>query len=238
MTVAEIPATQRAARTIAHIEPLFKFDDKIAPAHTALLVIDMQNDFMADGGMADREGWDSAMIRDMAGRLPEFCDVARRAGVLVVFVRNLYTSDRNFYLSDVWLEQAARVRSGSYTTHSVCASGAWGAEFYGNIHPEAADVIVTKHRFNAFHNTDLDTILRTNCIRTLVFSGCVTNVCVESTARDGFMRDYYVVVTSDGTGAYSEDAHKATLSNIDKFFGQVATIADICSVWSRAARAA
>jgi len=102
----------------------------------------------------------------------------------------------------------------------------------------SGDVVVTKHRFNAFHNTDLDTILRANGIRSLVFSGCVSNVCVESTARDAFMRDYYVIVTSDGTAAYTAESHNATLSNIDKYFGEVSTIADVCAIWQRCTKSA
>ena len=135
-------------------------------------------------------------------------------------------------------EQAARMRKGSYTEYPVCGTGTWGAEFYGNIRPAEHDVVVTKHRFNAFHNTDLDTILRANGIRSLVFSGCVSNVCVESTARDAFMRDYYVIVTSDGTAAYTAESHNATLSNIDKYFGEVSTIADVCAIWQRCTKSA
>jgi ureidoacrylate peracid hydrolase len=231
--MSETTDTRNAARAIAHVEPLLDFDAKVAPTHTALLVIDMQNDFCADGGMATREGFDVTSVREMAARLPDFCAAARVAGVLVIFVRNLYTTEKNFYLSDAWLEQAARVRKGSYTLRGVCAAGHWGGEFYGNIRPEASDVVVTKHRFNAFHNTDLETILRSNGIRTLVFSGCLTNVCVETTARDAFMRDYYVVVTSDGTGSYLEADHRGSLFNIERFFGQVVNIADVCSAWAR-----
>ena len=216
------------------VEVLKSLNERIDPAHTALIVVDMQNDFCADGGMATREGFDVTPVREMAGRLPDFCAAAREAGVLVIFVRNLYTTEKNFYLSDAWLEQAARVRKGSYTLQGVCAAGHWGGEFYGNIRPESGDVVVTKHRFNAFHNTDLETILRSHGIRTLVFSGCLTNVCVETTARDAFMRDYYVVVTSDGTGAYLESDHNGTLFNISRFFGQVASIADVSSSWARA----
>jgi nicotinamidase-related amidase len=85
----------------------------------------MQNDFAAEGGMSDREGLDCSMIREMAMRLPKLCDAARRASVLLVFVRNLYSTERNFYLSDVWLEQAARMRKGSYTEYPVCGTGTW-----------------------------------------------------------------------------------------------------------------
>lgn len=223
---------EAAARAIAHGEPLFDFADKVAPAHTAVLVIDMQNDFCAKGGMADREGFDITPVSEMAGRLPGFLDKARKAGVLVIFVRNVYSTEKNFYLSNAWLEQAARVRKGSYTLHPVCEADRWGGAFYDNLRPEKTDPIVTKHRFNAFHNTDLDGILRANAIRTLVFTGCMTNVCVETTARDAFMRDYYVVVASDGTGTYVNSDHEASLQNIDRFFGEVTTITKLDRVWA------
>lgn len=223
---------REAARAIAHGDPFFDFADKVAPAHTAVLVIDMQNDFCAKGGMADREGFDVTPVSEMAARLPGFLNEARAAGVLVIFVRNLYSTERNFYLSDAWLEQAARVRKGSYTLHPVCGADHWGGAFFDNLRPEDSDPVVTKHRFNAFHNTDLECILRVNAIRTLVFTGCMTNVCVETTARDAFMRDYYVVVPSDATGTYVNADHEASLRNIERFFGQVTTIAEVQNVWA------
>ena len=66
------------------------------------------------------------------------------------------------YLSDSWLEQAARTRKGSYTRREVCALGSWEGDFYGDIHPEPGEPIVTKHRYSAFYNTDLDLILRSH----------------------------------------------------------------------------
>lgn len=229
--MTESARIQEAARAIAHKQPLFNFAEKVRPAHTAVLVIDMQNDFCAKGGMADREGFDVTPVSEMAARLPDFLNKARAAGALVVFVRNLYSTEHNFYLSDAWLEQAARVRKGSYTLHQVCGTDHWGGEFYGNLRPETTDPVVTKHRFNAFHNTDLESILRIHAIRTLVFAGCMTNVCVETTARDAFMRDYYVVVPSDATATYVDADHEASLRNIERFFGQVTTIAETQNAW-------
>jgi len=222
---------RNAARAIAHGEPLFDFADKLAPAHTAVLVIDMQNDFCAKGGMADREGFDVTPVSEMAGRLPLFLEKARAAGVLVIFVRNLYSTERNFYLSPAWLEQAARARKGSYTLYPVCGADHWGGAFYDKLRPAETDPVVTKHRFNAFQNTDLECILRANAICTLILTGCMTNVCVETTARDAFMRDYYVVVPSDGTATYINADHEASLRNIDRFFGQVTTIDELDNVW-------
>ncbi len=219
------------ASRIAHVEPLSTLERKVRPEHTALLVIDVQNDFCAEDGIMAEEGFDVSQARAMAARLPAILSAARAAGVLVVFVRNVYSSEHNFYLSDAWLEQASRRREGSYTRRPVCREGSWEGDFYGDVRPEPGDPVVTKHRFNAFRNTDLDTILRAHGVRTIVMTGVATNVCVETTARDGFMRDYYVVFTDDGTAAYAEEDHRATLRNIDRFFGQVVRLADLRAIW-------
>lgn len=225
--------TYDAAAELAHIPPLTSLEGKVTAPNAALLVIDMQNDFCAEGGMGNREGFDISAVQAMAARLPGFLDKARAASVPVIFVRNLYSTEANRYLSDSWLEQAARMRKGSYTLTPVCGEDDWGGEFYGNIRPQQDDHIVTKHRFNAFQDTDLDLILRTRGIRSLIFTGCLTNVCVETTARDAFMRDYYVVVTSNGTAAYADADHDMTLSNISRFFGEVAQLGDIERVWAQ-----
>ncbi len=219
------------ATRIAHVEPLATLERKLFPAHTALILIDVQNDFCAPEGIMAQEGLDITEAQAMADRLPPLIATARSAGALVVFVKNVYSSDHNFYLSDAWLEQASRAREGSYTRRPVCREGSWEGDFYGDVRPEPQDPVVIKHRFNAFHNTDLDTILRAHGVRTLVFAGVASNVCVESTARDGFMRDYYVVFLSDGTASYTDEDHAATLRNIDRYFGQVASIADLRAVW-------
>lgn len=219
------------ASGIAHVEPLDSLEKKVRPNHTALIVIDVQNDFCDDQGVMAQEGFDVSEAQAMANRLPAILSAARSAGVLVVFVRNVYSTEHNYYLSDTWLEQASRMREGSYTRRPVCQDGTWEGDFYGEVRPEPGDPIVTKHRFNAFRNTDLDTILRAHGIRTIVMTGVATNVCVETTARDGFMRDFYVVFTDDGTAAYAEEDHQATLRNIDRFFGQVVQLADLQAIW-------
>jgi hypothetical protein len=91
-------------------------EKKLRPDHTALVVIDVQNDFCAGQGMMAAEGFDMTFVQSMATRLPEMLDRARAANVFVVFVRNIYNASPNLYLSDVWLEQAARKREGSYVT--------------------------------------------------------------------------------------------------------------------------
>jgi ureidoacrylate peracid hydrolase len=225
------------AARLAHVRPLVGIPEKVAPRHTALIIVDMQNDFIASEGIIAREGRDVSQAQVMAQELPKLLKAARDAGVFVVFVRNVYTTDNNFYLSDVWLEQAARKRKGGYTRIPVCAENSWSGDFYGEVRPLPGEPIVTKHRYSAFYNSDLDTILRANGIRTVVLTGVVTNVCVETTAREAFVRDYYVAVVKDGTAAYSAADHEMTLSNIDRFFGEVTSIAELQSLWPARNRA-
>ena len=206
--------------------------EKVNPAHCALIVIDIQNDFCAPGGTVDREGGDTSRVREMLPTLQSLIEAARKVGVLVIFVRNAYSTEENWYLSDVWLEQASRRRNGeALTKWDSCAPGSWQADFYDPIRPLPSEPIVTKHRYNAFHQTDLDLILRGHGIRTIITSGISSNICVESTARDGFMRDYYVVFPSDATAAYTEQAHAATLRVINSHFGEVVPTAQIAEAW-------
>jgi ureidoacrylate peracid hydrolase len=221
------------AAKLAHVKPIGTLEDKVRPGRSALIVIDMQNDFCAAGGMMDREGLDLTDVQKMADRLPAFIQAARAAGVLVVFVRNVYSTANNIYLSDSWLEQASRKRQGSYTRREVCAEDSWEGDFYGDIRPLPSEPVVTKHRYSAFYNTDLDTVLRANGVRSIVLTGVATNVCVETTAREGFVRDYYVVMVKDGVATYSDEDQQATLRNIDRFFGEVAAMAEIEAIWQK-----
>lgn len=120
---------------------------------------------------------------------------------------------------------------GGYTSIPVCADGSWESDYYGDVRPQEGDLVVTKHRYSAFHNTNVDTILGTNHIRTVVVTGVSTDVCVETAVRDGFNRDYHVFVAEDGSADYSQDVHETTLKRIDRFFGEVTTIQDLTAIW-------
>lgn len=223
----------RAGR-VAHIRPLGTLEEKVEPRHTALVIVDMQNDFCAAGGLVDKAGRDITELQKVGARLPAFIAAAREAGNLIVFVRCVYSSDNNHYLSDVFLEQAARQRAGAGTQYPMCQEGTWNGEFYGDVKPQAGDVVVSKHRYSAFHNTDLDLILRSHGVRTVVLTGVLTNVCVETTAREAFVRDYYVVLVEDGTASCQPEDHAMTLRNIERFFGVVSSIKALSAVWKAA----
>jgi ureidoacrylate peracid hydrolase len=216
-----------------HGEVLADLESKIQPPHTALVIIDMQNDFCEVGGLMADEGVDLQPVQEMAKQVMTVLDAARRVGVLVVFVRNVYSTESNWYLSDPWLEVASRRYSGeSYTQRDACPPDSWKADFYGDVRPLPSDPVVTKHRYSAFYSTDLDLILRNHGIRTVVMVGVATNVCVETSVREAFVRDYYVVVPHDATAAYSPDAYEASLRNVAMHFGQVVAAEDILTAWS------
>jgi ureidoacrylate peracid hydrolase len=232
--MSDIDDRYAAAGALSHRPLLRGLAQKLSPKHSALVVIDMQNDFLAEGGVMAREGADVAYAQGATGKVLELIEGARRAGVLVVFVRNVYSTATNRYLSDVWLEQAARRRPGGYTLIPMCEEGAWGGEFYGDIQPKAGEPVIIKHRYSGFLNTELDTILRAHDIRSLVFAGVSTNCCVESTAREAFMRDFYVVVSDDATGGYSKAQHDTALATLEMLFGEVASTGVICDLWAAA----
>jgi ureidoacrylate peracid hydrolase len=206
--------------------------DKVRPQHCAILIVDVQNDFCAEGGAMHREGRDLTLVKKMVPRLAQFVTAARAVKVPLVWIRNVYNTGPNWYLSEPWLEQAERRRKGAYLTIPVCEPNAWNGDFY-EIKPLPEEVIVTKHRYGAFESTDLDLVLRSQGIRTVIMTGVATNVCVETTARQAFLRDYYVVFTSDCTATYSQAEHDAALHNIDMFFGQVVGAAKIQECWQQ-----
>jgi ureidoacrylate peracid hydrolase len=199
--------------------------EKVDPRWAALLIVDMQNDYLADQGVLGREGRDLSYCRAIVDPVAGLIRAARRSGVAVVFIRNWHSAASD---SDVWLEASNRRHPGGLRS---AEAGTWGAEWYPPLLPEPNDLQIKKTRYDAFINTDLDEQLRARGIRSVVICGTTTNVCVESTARAAHMRDYYLVVPADGCGAPDPDLHRNTLINIDRQFGVVAQISDLLEIW-------
>lgn len=206
--------------------------EKVAPEHTALIVVDYQNDFVAEGGALDKSGKSPQDLAAIHDRITEATELARRAGARVVFLRCEYSTPDDRFLSRVFLDQARRRLDGLYHEIPVCEPGSWGAEFFGDVQPEDDDLVVTKHRFGGFDGTDLDMVLRTNGIQTLVFTGVVTHVCVESTVREAFFHDYFNVVLRDVVAGYREELHNHSLEVIDWGFGEVVTLDELREAWA------
>lgn len=195
----------------------------IEPSRTAVIVVDVQNDFCAPEGAAGKAGRNLDACAAMIAPLQRLLDGARSYGASVVFIQTIHTR---------WTDSEAWVQRGSGRDRKEnCREGTWGAEFFG-VAPRADEPVVVKHRYSAFLNTRLDSILRTLRIETLIVTGVATNVCVESTAREGFMRDYHIVFVDDCSAAYKAAAHAATLDNIRDHFGVVATSDEILKAWA------
>ncbi|MGH8914943.1 MAG: cysteine hydrolase [Acidimicrobiia bacterium] len=210
--------------------------EKVRPEQAAVLVVDYQNDFVASGGAFDKVGMFSDKLAYLHDRIIETIDAARRVGARVVFLRCEYNTPDNRYLSEVFLDQTRRNFKGLYHEVPVCVPDSWGSEFYGDAKPIEGDIVITKHRFGGFSGTNLDQILRTNAIRTLIYTGVVTHVCVESTVREAFFRDYYNIVLSDVVGGYNDLFHETSLKVIDWGFGEVIDLAALNEAWSRQPR--
>ena len=197
----------------------------MTPDACALIVIDVQNDYCDDQGTFGKLGFHLGAVQAAAERIVHLVEVARRAGVPVVWVKTHHDRSTN---SRNWLSR--RTRAGL----EICATDSWGAEFY-RAKPAADEIVVVKHRYSAFVGSKLEVVLRTLARPTLVFCGVTTNVCVESTLRDAFMRDYDTVLAEDCAAAFSEREHDGAVHNVRTYFGRVADSATIAGLWATSA---
>jgi len=208
------------------VELLSTLAQVAAPAHTALLVIDMQNDFCAVGGYIEK-----AVKADVSGcpavadSISAAVDAARAAGVTVVWVQANY--EPRFLAAPMLARNAAR----GLADVVCCEGGSWGFDFY-RVKPREGEHFVEKHCFDAFHDTPLDELLRSHGIQTIVCTGVVTNVCVESTLRSGFFRGYYIVVPEDCVGGPFKELHEATLRNVRQYYGVVTDSTTLAATWA------
>ena len=204
---------------------LTTLEQKASPAHAALVVVDVQNDFVADGGFFDRIGADVKSAQQSVPNLVRLVDHARAAGVLVVFVRSTYDAQ---YLSEAMRERNQRRE----IEMPRCIEGSWGAEFYA-VQPLAAESVVVKHRYSAMVNPEFDTLLKRRGIRSLLLTGVATDTCVESTGRDAYFMDYYVSIVADCCGAASASDHLGALERFDRDYGAIVTADAVIEAWQR-----
>ena len=205
--------------------------DILDPEHTAVIVVDMQNDFCAEGGYIHAtQKADMSPNRDLARRLDELLAVARDAGAAVVWIRAIYDHDK---LPTPMLSKMLEKGRGAV----CCASGTWGADFY-EIAPLDGEPVIEKHCYSAFHETGLHDLLQGRGIRTLVMTGVATNVCVESTLRAGFFHGYYIVMPPDCVASANAVLHEATIRSVDLIFGHVPDSAEVAAIWAGGGRSA
>jgi ureidoacrylate peracid hydrolase len=211
----------------ARPEPL-----RLAVEETAVVVVDMQNAYASPGGYLDLAGFDISGAAAAIGCIKDTLDVARAAGVTVVYFQNGWDKD---YVeaggagSPNWHKSNAlkTMRKQPELHGSLLAKGGWDYALVDSLQPQPGDILVPKTRYSGFFNSQFDSTLRARGIRNLVFCGIATNVCVESTLRDGFHLEYFGVMLEDATHQAGPDyVQKASVFNIETFFGWVSNTSE------------
>jgi ureidoacrylate peracid hydrolase len=197
--------------------------DWIAPARTALLLVDMQVDFASPDGALGRNGADMTAAQAAIRNAVLLAEAARAAKVPCLFARLITTPETDML-------QEWKARRGHEKDPPLCREGTRGAEFVGP-QPLAGEAVFTKSRYDAFAGTNLDAHLRGLERDTLVIAGLTTECCVDSTARDAFERDYHVFIARDAVAACEKDLHDAALKALELNCAILANSADIVVAW-------
>ena len=207
---------------------------RIDPAATAVVVVDMQNAYASAGGYVDLAGFDVSGAAGVIAKIAQVLAAARAAAMPVVFLQNGWDPD---YAeaggpgSPNWHKSNAlkTMRQRPELAGQLLARGGWDYELVAALAPQPGDIRLHKTRYSAFFNSQLDSVLRARGVRTIVFVGIASNVCVESTLRDAFHLEYFGVMLEDATHHLGPDfVRAATLYNVEKFFGWVSSVAEFC----------
>ena len=212
----------------------------INPRETALIVVDMQNAYASPGGYLDLAGFDIEGAAAVIEKIALTVEAARKAGVQVVFFQNGWDPD---YVEaggegspNWWKSNALKtMRERPELAGTLLAKGTWDYALVDRLKPQTGDIVIEKPRYSAFYNTALDSMLRARGVKNLAFCGIATNVCVESTLRDGYHREYFGLLLEDATHqAGPAFLQAATVFNVETFFGWVSNTADFCGAISQA----
>jgi len=212
--------------------------EQLTVGRTALLVIDMQRDFLDPRGYAAKAGLDIAPLQAAIEPVSRLLDAARAAGMMIVHTREGHVPD----LSDCPPYKLARSRNAGAEIGSpgplgrLLVRGEPGHDFIGDLMPAAGEIVIDKPGYSAFAHTDLDHRLRVRGIDTLLLSGITTEVCVSSTLRDAIDRGYRCITVSDACASGFPDLHDAALRMIaveGGIFGAVSSSKEIAATLTR-----
>ena len=221
---------------------MVNIDAKPAPvgfdtAKTAVIVVDMENDFGSKGGMFDLAGIDISMIQKAVAATAKVLTAAREAEIRIVYLKMGYhpelsdlgapdSVNRTRHLELMHVGETVRTPDGSESR--ILIRDTWGTDIVPALKPQVGDVVMYKTRFSGFYQTDLDSVLKTLGIKHLIITGCTTSVCVESTIRDAMFRDYHPILLADCTGepigyGLPRSNHEASLLTIEVLLGWVSS---------------
>lgn len=206
--------------------------DVFLPGHTALLIVDMQNDFVSPKGQMARFGFDLSDVERIVAPLARLLAEARRHGLPVIHTRVI--NDRR---------QNAPSWQRFWGDPVVTLEGSWGAQFIEELRPQPDELVVTKYAYGAFHGTNLDTVLRRAEVRTVLVCGTGTGICSGETMHQAFALGYHVVAVADCLASFSRRGrefnarlNEAGLYLIENHYGVVADSARIARALQETAR--
>jgi nicotinamidase-related amidase len=212
---------------------LTELEELIDPAHTALVVIDMQHDFIEREGLFGSLGIDLSMYQESRPRLKALLDAGRNSGATVIHLQNTALPDR---MSDSPAQIRFNLRMHKDARRNqpplrYTIPGTPGHAFAPEFTPLESELVVRKYRSSGFWGTNLNMLLRSNGIKTVVVGGCTTEGCVESTARDAMFNDYYVVIAEDCVASDDKAQHEASMLLMRNRF-DIASGDEIKRIWS------
>jgi biuret amidohydrolase len=199
----------------------------IAPAKTALVIIDVQKDFVSPTGASAHWGIDLSILDKPLDNLDRLIGAARAQGVTLAYVRVVTRPETD---SDAL--KALHTRKGrSLESIAICRAGTPGVEYY-RVKPEPGDIEIQKVLYSTFSGTDFDAQLKARGIENLVIVGFTTDCCVDCTARDAFHHNYDVFVVTDATAAYEEALHIGALNGLAKNCALLTDTQSVLNAWS------
>jgi len=203
---------------------------------TAVIVVDMQNDFGAKGGMFDRAGIDISGIQKAIAPTSRVLDLARRCDIKIIYLKMGFRPDLSDLGSPESVNRVRHLRFGVGQTilapdgseSRILIRDTWNTDILQELEPQKDDVVIYKHRFSGFYETDLDERLKQMGIKHLIVIGCTTSICVESTVRDAMFRDYSCILLTDCMSEpvgfdFPRSNHDASLLAIEMLFGWAST---------------
>lgn len=204
----------------------YPYDGNLDPRRTALVVIDLQEDFLSTTGYFARQGYDPAPLRAILPTVNRLIKACREAGIHIIHTRQGYRED----LADMTpYEKWRRRRSGLEGTTALLRSSP-GFQISSELDVQSQDIIVDKTCNSAFTYTDFEHILRAQGITHLLFTGCTTDVCVHTTLREACDRNFQCLTISDACASGDQYAHEAALHMVTVENGIFGALADTASV--------
>jgi ureidoacrylate peracid hydrolase len=199
-------------------------------ALSALIIVDMQNDFLHPDGSFGRRaaehpelGIDLPFLMSTIPHVKRLTNAFRAASRPVIYVAHILKHDYSDAAFPYW-----RLRLQPATGNSThCVEGTWGAEIIDELRPHESDHLVAKKGFGGFANTELDTILRNMGVTTCVVAGVTTCVCVSSTVRGGVEHNYSMILASDAVAEVSRETHESELKTMNRVFADVKTTDEV-----------